>query len=69
MPRANRHFLPGQLWHIAEGAYALREPRRAYSCDFGIKNDALRVRAKINSHFRRCGNECVVPHRQNPVLA
>jgi len=29
----------------------------------------LRVRARIVSHFRPCGNECVVPHRQNSVLA
>ena len=29
----------------------------------------LSARARINSHFRPCGNECVVPHRQNAVLA
>ena len=29
----------------------------------------LRVRARIDSHFRPCGNECVVPHGQNSVLA
>jgi hypothetical protein len=29
----------------------------------------FRVSARIVSHFRPCGNECVVPHWQNPVLA
>jgi len=34
-----------------------------------IRFSLLSARARINSHFRPCGNECVVPHRQNAVLA
>jgi REP element-mobilizing transposase RayT len=36
---------------------------------FWSRGYCVSARARINSHFRPCGNECVVPHRQNAVLA
>ena len=32
----------------ADGAYALREPRSAYTSDFGTENDALRTKNTIS---------------------
>jgi hypothetical protein len=56
MPRANRHFLPGYVWHIthrchrknfllkfeAGGMYALREGSEAYGSNFAGESEALR---------------------------
>lgn len=50
MPRANRRYLPGHVWHIThraahlqiaemEGTYTLREPGTLYPHDFEGKND------------------------------
>jgi hypothetical protein len=56
MPRANRHFLPGQLWHIThrchEKSFLLRFPR---------DRRAMKFRAAAEQRFS-AGAVASTPH-------
>jgi hypothetical protein len=57
MPRANRHYIPGYVWHITHpcgevigcgGSYELKESPAPYKGDLAPENEALRLQ---NEYF------------------